>query len=359
MAGTDKGAFREIYLRAAGAVAFVAVRTADGDDAIGTAFHIGDGVFVTARHVVDGVTILEIATTKSAHLEAEAGGQVMPPRELTLIDGPHFSADDLDVAVFKVDLGDESLPSITLSQHTDYSLGENDLVLSDVLIVGYPPVPFTTQPVQIAAMGQVNAVVRVRHSSVLHFVASATARGGFSGGPVFDEEGVAIGLVTEALSRDAAPVEVGFMSLLSVETAVDLAGKIYGFSLSGGAYPGRYSDTVLAARFSNVSARSLNSLIYDASLYVYDDDRDVLVEISCTDPAMEASAVAAFNAVTPIDRVNVADGSVLYIPRDNPSAVVLLKAGERAVAIFEASGYRLMAAERSEWQLKADPQING
>ncbi|WP_313552994.1 serine protease [Brevundimonas sp.] len=353
-----RGAFKEIYLRSAGAVAYVAVQKQNGDDAIGTAFHIGDGVFLTARHVVDDVAIQEIATTKSAHLETEAGGRTMRPRLLPLLDGPHFAASDLDVAVFKVDLAGAALPAITLSQHTDYNLGENDMVLSDILIVGYPPVPFTTEPIQIAAEGQVNAVVRLRHSPVLHFVASATARGGFSGGPVLDIEGRAIGIVTEALSKDGAPVELGFLSLLSIEPGFDLAAKIYGLSLSG-AYPGRYSDTLLAVRFANTSARSLNSLIYDAGVYVYDDDRDVFVEIDCADPVVTADAVKAMNTVTEMTRVDVSDGPDLYMPVHNPSAALLLEAGQSAVAVFVAAGYRIMASEQSEWQLAVHDPADG
>ena len=61
-----------------------------------------------------------------------------PPRRLQIVDGPYFGPDGLDVAVFRVELGTMPLPAITVSQHTDYSFGENDLVLSDILVVGYP-----------------------------------------------------------------------------------------------------------------------------------------------------------------------------------------------------------------------------
>lgn len=178
----QKSDFHETYVRAVGAVAFVAIVDTNGDEGIGSAFHIGDGIFVTARHVVEGVTIKEIATTKSAHLTEEAGGKMAPPRRLQIVDGPYFGPDGLDVAVFRVELGTMPLPAITVSQHTDYSFGENDLVLSDILVVGYPPIPFTTVPNQVVTLGQINAVVRVHHSPSLHFIASAMARGGFSGG---------------------------------------------------------------------------------------------------------------------------------------------------------------------------------
>lgn len=100
-----KSVYQETYVRAAGAIAFIAIVDANGDEGIGSAFHIGDGIFVTARHVIDEVTIKEIATTKSAHLSEETGGKPAPPRRFKIIDGPYYGPDELDVAVFRVDLG--------------------------------------------------------------------------------------------------------------------------------------------------------------------------------------------------------------------------------------------------------------
>jgi Trypsin-like peptidase domain len=346
-----ENAFRETYVRAAGAVAFVAVINAEGDEGIGSAFHIGNGIFVTARHVVEGVTIKEIATTKSVHLSEEADGKSAPPRRLEIVDGPYFGPDQLDVAVFRVDLGAVPLPAITVSQHTDYSLGEDDLILSDILVVGYPPIPFTTVPVQVVTLAQINAVVRVRHSPALHFIGSAMARGGFSGGVALDQSGLALALVTESLGEIDMPVETGYMSLLSIETAVDLAAERFGFSAHGG-YPGRYSGTLYAVKFSKPSDRPLSSFIYDASLFVYDDDRDVFVEINCGDEALLGKAVQTFSTVTPLNRHDVHDGSALYSPLENPSAELLLEAGEAVASLFEEAGYKRMASERSRWQLK-------
>lgn len=350
MTVAEKSVFHETYLRAAGAVAFIAIVDTQEDEGIGSAFHIGSGIFVTARHVVENAKIKEVATTKSTHLSAEAGGKVSPPRRFKIREGPYFGRDELDVAVFRVELGDAALPAITVSQHTDFSLDENDLVLSDILVIGYPPIPFTTVPHQVVTLGQINAVVHVRHSPALHFIASATARGGFSGGVALDQSGMAIGLVTESLGRPETPVETGYMSLLSIASAVDLAAEKFGFSTHG-SYPGRYSDTLFAARFSNSGKRSLNSFIYDASLYVYDDDRDIFVEINCVDNALLAEAVATYNAITPISRVEVVDDSVLYIPNENPPARVLLEAGETVANLFVRSGYRMIVSERSQWQL--------
>ncbi|MGO4466924.1 S1 family peptidase [Pseudoduganella sp. RAF53_2] len=314
-------------------------------------FHIGDGIFVTARHVVDGMTIKEIATTKSTLTEEAAGGKVAPPRYLKILDGPYFGPDGLDVAIFSVDLGEVPLPAITVSDHTDYSLQENDLVLSDILVIGYPPIPFTTMPSQVVTLGQISAVVRVWHSPVLHFIASTMARGGFSGGVVLDHSGVALALVTESLGKDDMPVETGYMSLLSIEPAVDLAVEKFGFDIHG-VKQGRYSDILLAVKFTDSSRRSLSSFIFDASLYIYDDDRDVFVEINCVDEVLLANAVATFQAITPLIRHDVDDGTVLYTPTENPSAELLFQAGEAVAAFFTNSGYKKMVSDRNRWQFK-------
>jgi hypothetical protein len=44
-------------------------------------------------------------------------------------------------------------------------------------------------------------------------------------------------LVTESLGQGDMPVETGYMSLLSIEPAVDLAAEKFGFGNHGG-YPG-------------------------------------------------------------------------------------------------------------------------
>lgn len=345
--------FREAYLRAAGAVAFIAVMDSEKEgESIGSAFHIGDGIFITARHVIEKLTIIEIATTKSVHLSEEAGGRVFPPQRFEIIDGPYFESSGLDVAVFRVDLGSVPLPAIKVSEHTDFSLGENDLMLRDVLIIGYPPIPFTIAPNQVATLGQINSVVRVLNTPTLHFIASAMARGGFSGGVALDQSGVVLGLVTQSLLKDekTAP-ELGFMSILSIEPAVELAAEKFGFGTHVGS-PCRYSDTLFGANFSKPSDRPLSSFIYDATIMVYDDDRDVFVEINCYDELLRAEVVEAFSEVTPLHGCQLEDGSVLFTPLNNPPAAVLISAAEAASALLIARGFRMLPAERSRWQLK-------
>ena len=346
----EKSQFHETYIRAAGAVAYVAVVDSKGDEGIGSCFHIGNGIFVTARHVVEGLTIKEVPTTKSAYPKEQANSDAIAPRRLTIVEGPHFGPENIDVAVFRVDVGNTPLPAISVSQHTEYDLEEHDLVLADILILGYPPIPYTTIPVQVATLGQINAVVRVRHSPASHFIASTMARGGFSGGVALDRSGIALALVTESLGTDKSLVETGYNSLLSITPAVDLAAEKYGFSLSYGV-PGRYSEALVAMRFSKHETTSLSSYVYDAHIYVMDDNRDVFVEMACNDDGVLQAALDAFAAIVS-PRVHKREtGLVWFTPADNPAPAKLIAAADSARAQFLASRYLEVATEHSNWQL--------
>ncbi|GAB4052724.1 hypothetical protein GCM10028775_35230 [Catellatospora paridis] len=64
----DSGKAREIFKQYASATVYVAVESEAGDQAIGSAFHVGEGVFVTARHVVEGKQIVEVASTEETYV---------------------------------------------------------------------------------------------------------------------------------------------------------------------------------------------------------------------------------------------------------------------------------------------------
>ena len=51
----------------------------------------------------------------------------------------------------------------------------------------------------------------------MHFLISATPRGGFSGGVAIHEDGDALGVVTSSLHKATLPAELGFLAVLSVE----------------------------------------------------------------------------------------------------------------------------------------------
>ena len=76
------------------------------------------------------------------------------------------------------------------------SRGNHDVVLDEVLVMGYPPIPFTKDAYMVALKGEVNAVVE-DYSSIKHLVLSSTVRPGNSGGPVISQCGYLVGMVTQ------------------------------------------------------------------------------------------------------------------------------------------------------------------
>ena len=228
---------RELYVRYAAALAYVAVRNRDGSESIGSAFHVGEGVFVTARHVVEGKEILEIATfafidVRLTGEEAERSlftiktedeeykAHRVSPAILAVEAGPYYHPDDdVDVAVFRVVGIDPYTPAIPLGDHLDDWMGIDDFALTEVVILGFPPVPFARGPHLVAARGEVNALLDLRHARYVHFVVSAMPRGGFSGGVVLTtgQGGVALGVITQSLVMNSQPEQLGFMAVLSVE----------------------------------------------------------------------------------------------------------------------------------------------
>lgn len=217
---------RDLYEEYSAAVAYISVRLASGDLSIGSAFHVGDGVFLTARHVVENVEILKIANTVH-HQVRDPNGSVqihgregqyrnISPSIGRITSGPYFHPDDsVDVAALVVE-GIECT-TIPLGSHLDDWINDDAFVLRQVLVMGYPPVPLSREPVLIASRAEINAIVDKYVGPHPHFIISSMARGGFSGGPCLIEWDFALGLVTESLVRDGSPIELGYSSVISVE----------------------------------------------------------------------------------------------------------------------------------------------
>lgn len=241
---------RELYAKYCNAMAYIDVLTPRGDRSIGSAFHVGDGVFVTARHVLDGNNIVEVRMTepvglsssdyfKQLGIEGETASSVdavykdrlgfvpqwkhwMGP--LVLSEGPFFAPDEsVDLAVFRASNVSSSAGIVDLGYHyDDYVVDPVPWVLSDCLILGYPPIPTTSAPYLVAARAEISATIQLRHSPNMHFVLSAIPRGGFSGGLALHEDGFALGVITSALTINDRDPESGFFGVLSVEPIHEL-----------------------------------------------------------------------------------------------------------------------------------------
>lgn len=217
---------RKLYEKYSASVAYVAVRLRNGDQAIGTAFHVGDGVFITARHVVDQCDVLEIANSTRQYVPdpnglvsingSEERFRSISPAVGRIVKGPLFHPDpSIDVAALVVD-GIEC-PAIPLGSHLDDWINDEAFILAQVVVMGFPPIPQSSGPLLVTASAEVNAIVDKYMGGHPHFVISAMARGGFSGGPCLVEWDFALGLVTESLVDGNKDHELGYMAVITVE----------------------------------------------------------------------------------------------------------------------------------------------
>jgi hypothetical protein len=197
---------------------------AKGDPEIGTGFHIGQGYFVTARHVVEDLSQMQIKHTEGfAMIESITVKSMLFPRD-----------PKIDLAVLKTDIqftkyylnGYGAMPGHTLSDFKGIPLGSliddavsDHYILREVLLMGFPKIPLSDQPELVAVRGEINATVRkyIGPSHYFHVI-STVARGGFSGGPVIDDDGFLLGVFTESLTTsDRKDTEIGFAAVLSIE----------------------------------------------------------------------------------------------------------------------------------------------
>lgn len=209
-------------------IAFVESCDENGDIGVGTCFHVGEGVFLTARHVMENRQNFKIgfdddSVTMELLQSSEYHGKLCPG-ELEIVDGPYYHPDaGVDVACFRADHVPKDF--IPLGGHLEDFLGQYDLLLHRVLVLGHPPIPHADRPVLVASLGEINALATLYDRKYPHFLVSVMARGGFSGGPVlvaYDElnekSGTAVlGLIPESLVRNSGQPETGYMAVLTVD----------------------------------------------------------------------------------------------------------------------------------------------
>lgn len=110
---------------------------------------------------------------------------------------------------------------IEIGGHLDDWLGD-EFILTSVLLMGFPPIPFSKDANIVAVKAEINALIDKYFGPHSHFILSTIPRGGFSGGPVISEYGFLLGVLTEALGEQGKPTEVGYASVISIEPLIDL-----------------------------------------------------------------------------------------------------------------------------------------
>ncbi|MFD5776839.1 trypsin-like peptidase domain-containing protein [Streptomyces fungicidicus] len=293
----DTGHARRLFEEHSGALAYVEVEGPNGELSIGSAFHVGEGVFVTARHVVEGKRIREVCMTETFDVEPTpeesatvkaftANGPIHNVNNglIEIKSGPHYHEDSrVDVAVFRAGRIDPRTPVIPLGTHLDEYLGPDSFVLTEAIILGYPPIPMTIAPVLVGARAEINALAPLYDAPHLHFILSATARGGFSGGVVFSEHNYALGLVTRSLLAGNAAVESGFMAVLGVRAIYECLSRNKMLPAVQSDYWDGYWNTDYLT-LTGPEANPGPGVKVTAMISAFNDGKRSYLEISCDQP---------------------------------------------------------------------------
>ena len=191
------GGFPEIRRRRSEAVLHLDVTRSDGTSDSGSGFLISESLMVTAKHCIENKTF-SILDPRDGETKLEIAGQ------------PAFR--DSDFAVVPIVPG-HGLPV--------FSIGKPNY-LDEVMALGYPRVE-GLHPVLVTSTGQVAGQAESYLDSNPYWLTTCALTGGSSGGPVVNERGQVVGVVSaipaEDLSARSAPFGVmvspvdGFESL--------------------------------------------------------------------------------------------------------------------------------------------------
>ncbi|MEU6675626.1 serine protease [Streptomyces sp. NPDC046925] len=229
------GSKLDFYSRYAPCLVCVETRGKDGALSVGTAFHIGDGYLVTVRHVVESREIASLVP-HTGTISVDSVEVIYPADEtvdLALL-RTDFSLEHY-MKYTNIMLSDgpvrEKTEHIEIGGHLDDWIVDT-LILTEVVILGYPPIPSSPAPVLVATRGEVNAVIDPYMGSKHPlFVLSPMARGGFSGGPALTSNGYLLGVITTSLLTDYNAPELGYGVALTVE-------PLWNLLLENRIYPG-------------------------------------------------------------------------------------------------------------------------
>lgn len=147
----------------------LAVVTVGTGSAKGTGFHLSDGYILTNHHVIEDSrgTLVQFPELERVYAAELVGGDA-----------------DLDLALLKIEPGDETLPHIELERERVWQTGEAVYVIGN-------PLYFS----QIAVEGTVHDLVRIAGREKPVLALDAPVFKGNSGSPVIDRFGKAIGIV--------------------------------------------------------------------------------------------------------------------------------------------------------------------
>jgi len=355
-----------LFMKYSPAMAYVAVVDERGTESLGSAFHVGDGIFVTARHVVEGKEIREVKLTEPVGVPTREAMPAAPtdydeimkeklgftplwkhyqePREISV--GPVYHDDSrIDVAAFSVTGLHPRTPTIPLGTHLDDWVYRQNWVLTEAIVLGYPPIPFTLGPELVGVRAEVNAVVVLHDAPKVHFIVSAIPRGGFSGGLVLSEGDFVLGVVTRSLMMNYSATELGFFAVLSVEAIYECLAR---HKLLPECQRGAWEDSWNTTTTSFLERGSTGGGRQVAYISIYDDGRRLYLQVWAEEDGLLARAIAiarnSLGAGTFLEELQK-NGAVRFILGEykNEHVVRVADAAMQVEEIFERDGLHKLA----------------
>lgn len=182
-------------------VVHITGKTKDGDIHSGTGFLITNKAILTCKHVVEEMTIDKILLICGE----EIGFSAIKTHDHK----------DTAIIILEHEVANKDLvfPAIYGAE-----------VLDEVLVMGYPPIPCTTDSYLLSLKGEINSIVNDYINNTTNIILSSVTRPGNSGGPVLSKDGYLVGMVMQmtdnsedtqfnSISKFASPFYMAFSGL--------------------------------------------------------------------------------------------------------------------------------------------------
>lgn len=222
----------------------------DEGQGMGTGFHIGQGYVITAAHVLAGASratlsfhdFIDRALPETPIEEFDRFQDYLDVRrspeeidlpqviyhdrgaDIALFRSPVFAANDIEkFKAGRMPTPEHAYDRIHLGPPLEDQT-DDDLLMLQGVVLGYPPIPFSAKPVLVAHEFRISAVIDRYDTGSPAFILSGMPRGGFSGAPVIAQGGWFLGVVTEALSSQtlADPLAFPYFQTIAPDPVLEI-----------------------------------------------------------------------------------------------------------------------------------------
>ena len=273
----------QIYDKYSDAVVCITVSTSEGQGA-GTGFIISkDGYILTCNHVVDGATAISVTLNDSTSYEAKLVG----------------SDSDLDVAVLKVDPGDQTLTTVVLGDSSLLGVGDDVTVIGNAL--GTLANTLTT-----GSVSALDRAITMSDGTVMSLMQTdCTINSGNSGGPLFNQYGEVVGIVNAKYSSSAFDTSTASIEGIGFAIPINDVNEILDDLMEHGYVTGKPYLGISVSTVSAVTAQQYSNMVVGAYVNTVDEGScaekaglqvgDIITQVDGKDITSSAELIDAKN----------------------------------------------------------------